>query len=155
MLLEMWKPSMSVSFLHHYSPEAVLSIGGYHLVPGSCMLFFHISLHGSPANESPRKLVTKSLNYTERFCWLAADSGIHWTTQACYFFKCCASVMLKGCVIRCFSFSFVIKFQSHLTHWCRYDFWASARKSVWGYFNGYEKTKCSSHSFHLSFMLKN
>lgn len=72
----------------------------YHgrILPASqnCMLFFHVSLHGSPANESPRKLITKSTNSTERCRWLPADSVICSITQACYFFKCCASVMLNG-----------------------------------------------------------
>lgn len=96
MLLELWKAFMSASFLYHYyNPEAVFITGGYRLVPGPCMLFFHISLHGSPANESPRKLITKSTNYTAQYSWLPADSVIRWTTQACYFFKCCTSVTLN------------------------------------------------------------
>lgn len=60
------------------------------------MLFFHVSLHASPANESPRKLITKSTNSTEQCSWLPADSVICWITQACCFFKCCTSVMLNG-----------------------------------------------------------
>jgi len=86
---------MSASFLYHYyNHETVFITGGYNLVPGSYMLFFHISLRASPANESPRKLTTKSTNYTEWYSWLPADSIICWTTHACYFFKCCIFVIL-------------------------------------------------------------
>lgn len=154
MRLELWKAFMSASFLYHYySPEAVFITGAHHLVPGSCMLFFHISLHVSPANKSPRKLITKSTNYTEQHSWLPADSLIHWTTQACYFFKCCTSVVLDGCatlflILICY---FILtSFDSLVGVQC-----LSCCQSVWGYFNSYQKTKCSSHSFHLSSLLKN
>lgn len=62
----------------------------------NCMLFFHVSLHASPANESPRKLISKSTNSAEQCSWLPADSVICWITQACHFFKCCTSVTLNG-----------------------------------------------------------
>lgn len=65
MFLELRTSFMSASFLYHYyNPEAVFITGGQPLVSGPSMLFFHISLHGSPAKESPRKLITKSTNYT-------------------------------------------------------------------------------------------
>lgn len=42
------------------------SVYHWRIPPASqnCMLFFHVSLHASPANESPRKLITKSTNST-------------------------------------------------------------------------------------------
>lgn len=95
MLLELWKAFLSACFLYrNYNSEAVFITQGYHLLLRT--VFFHVSLHGSPANESPRKLITKSTNSTERCSWLPADSVICWFTQACYFFKCCTSVMLNG-----------------------------------------------------------
>lgn len=67
MPLELRRAFMSASFLHYYSPEAVFITGVCHLASGCSMLFFHISLHGLPANESPRKLITKSTNYIEQY----------------------------------------------------------------------------------------
>lgn len=68
MSLELRRAFMSASFLHHYySPAAMFITGVCHLAPGCSMLFFYVSLHGLPANESPRKLITKSTNYIEQY----------------------------------------------------------------------------------------